>query len=268
MKSLRTLMDMTGRVALVTGGAGHIGGAAAESLLELGCTVVLTDLDPGACAEAAGRLEAGVPEGRVSWIEGDLRDEARTRGLVREAVRRHGGLDVLVHSAAFVGTTGLAGWAAPFEEQTVEAWDEALRLNVTSAFVLVQEAAGDLRKSGRGSVVLLSSIYGVVGPAWDLYEGTAMRNPVAYGVSKGGLLQLVRYLATILAPSVRVNALSPGGIWRSQPESFVQRYGKRTPLARMGTEEDMKGAVAYLASDLSGYVTGANLMVDGGWTAQ
>ena len=103
-------------------------------------------------------------------------------------------------------------------------------------------------------------------PAW-LYEGTAMGNPAAYGVSKGGLLQLMRYLSTVCAPKIRVNAISPGGVWRQQPEIFVERYVARTPLGRMAVEEDLKGAVAFLTSDLSSYVTGHNLVVDGGWTA-
>jgi len=101
----------------------------------------------------------------------------------------------------------------------------------------------------------------------SLYEGTKMANPAGYNASKGGLLQLTRYLATIMAPKIRVNAISPGGVWRNQPESFKRRYEKRTPLRRMACEEDMKGAVAYLAGDLSAYVTGHNLVVDGGWTA-
>ena len=99
-----------------------------------------------------------------------------------------------------------------------------------------------------------------------LYEGTVMGNPAAYGASKGGLLQLTRWLATVMAPAVRVNAITPGGVWRNQPEPFRTRYEERTPLRRMATEEDLKGAIAYLASDLSSYVTGHNLVVDGGWT--
>jgi NAD(P)-dependent dehydrogenase (short-subunit alcohol dehydrogenase family) len=100
-----------------------------------------------------------------------------------------------------------------------------------------------------------------------LYEGTKMGNPAAYAASKGGLLQLTRWLATVLAPKIRVNALTPGGVWREQPEAFHERYRLRTPLGRMAAESDFKGAAAYLASDMSEYVTGQNLIVDGGWTA-
>ncbi len=112
-----------------------------------------------------------------------------------------------------------------------------------------------------------ASIYGMVGPDFSLYAGTSMGNPAAYAASKGGLLQLTRYLATALAPRVRVNAITPGGIVRGQPPAFIERYVAKTPLGRMATEEDFKGAIAYLASDLSRYVTGQNLVVDGGWTA-
>jgi len=166
-----------------------------------------------------------------------------------------------------VGTSKLEGWAVDISQQSVSAWDEALRVNLTSAFVVTQAAQPILARSGSGSVVLFSSIYGVTAPDFSLYEETGLHNPAAYGASKAGLLQLTRYLATAFAPAVRVNAISPGGVERGQPDTFVRRYAARTPLGRMATEEDLKGAVAYLASDLSRYVTGHNLVVDGGWTA-
>jgi NAD(P)-dependent dehydrogenase (short-subunit alcohol dehydrogenase family) len=138
---------------------------------------------------------------------------------------------------------------------------------VGAAFALVQEARNALAASGRGSVILVSSTYGVVGPDFRIYEDTPIHHPLGYSASKGAIVQLTRALATALAPRVRVNALSPGGVKRGQPEIFVHRYESRTPLARMAREEDYKGAIAYLASDLSAYVTGQNLIVDGGWTA-
>lgn len=253
MRSIRELSDLRGRRALVAGGAGHIGRAAVETLIELGAAVAVCDLGEG-------------PEGATA-IRCDLADEDSTREAVRGTVRALGGLDVLVHTAALVGQTELPGWSVPFEEQTVEAWDAALRVNLTSAFVLAHEARTALAESGHGSVILFGSTYGLVAPDLALYEGTAMSNPTAYGASKGGVLQLVRYLATTLAPAVRVNAISPGGVERGQPEAFQARYRARTPLRRMAVEEDLKGAVAYLASDLSAYVTGHDLVVDGGWTA-
>lgn len=266
MRSVKQLIDLSGRKALVTGGAGHIGLAVGEALIELGANIAILDVDATACQE---RVEAlcRVRKSSAVALPCDLKDEQATRKTVNAAIKEMGGLDILIHCAAYVGTTQVPGWAVPFEQQTVEAWDAAIRVNLTSAFIMVQEAKEALAASGHGSVVLFASTYGLVGPDHRLYEGTNMANPAGYGASKGGLLQLARYLTTALAPRVRVNAISPGGVWRNQPEAFHQRYVSRTPLGRMATEEDLKGAVAYLASDLSAYVTGHNLVVDGGWTA-
>jgi NAD(P)-dependent dehydrogenase (short-subunit alcohol dehydrogenase family) len=142
-----------------------------------------------------------------------------------------------------------------------------VRVNLTAAFLLVKAAREHLGRSGHGVVINVASIYGHVGPNMGLYADTPMGNPAAYGATKGGLLQLTRYLATVLAPKIRVNAISPGGIERGQERSFVRRYESLTPLARMGTEEDLKGIMAFLASDASAYVTGQSFPIDGGWTA-
>jgi NAD(P)-dependent dehydrogenase (short-subunit alcohol dehydrogenase family) len=262
MRKIAELASLTGRRALLTGGAGNIGQAVAETLIELGAQVAITDLNKDACDHRADALGSNTLP-----FACDLANEQSTRETMRGAIKSLGGLDILIHCAAYVGTTSIPGWGVPFDQQTVAAWDNALRINLTSAFVLVQEAQEALCSSGHGSVILFSSIYGIVGPDMELYAGTAMANPAGYGASKGGLLQLTRYLATVLAPRVRVNAISPGGVWRSQPEIFHERYQMRTPLRRMAVEEDLKGATAFLASDLSAYVTGQNLVVDGGWTA-
>ena len=256
MRPISELSSLAGRRALVVGGAGHLGGAAAETLVELGAEVAVWDVDEAGAAAVPGTIA----------LAADLRDEAATRACVGDAVARLGGLDVLVHAAALVGSSDRDGWAVPFAEQSLSAWEEALRVNVSSAFVVAQAAAPELARSGHGSIILFGSIYGRVGPDPSLYEGTSLANPVAYGVGKGGTLQLMRYLATMLAPAVRVNTISPGGVERGQPDAFRTRYAQRTPLRRMATEEDVKGAVAFLASDLSAYVTGHDLVVDGGWT--
>ena len=265
MRSIEQLQSLTGRRALVTGGAGHIGRAFCETLAELGADVAVLDLDEAACAAVAEDLDKRFSV-RTHPLGADLADEERMRAAPAEVAEVLGGLDILVNCAAFVGTSGLTGWVTPFEEQSVDTWRAALEVNLTAAFALIQAATPHLRASGRGSVVNIASTYAVVGPDMGLYEGTAMGNPAAYAASKGGLVQLTRWLATVLAPDVRVNCISPGGVARGQDPDFVARYEARTPMRRMGTEEDMKGALAYLASDLSAYVTGQNLLVDGGWT--
>ncbi len=266
-RSLAQLMNLSHRHALVTGGAGHIGSQVSGALMELGATVAIMDQDVAACRQRSRELTRRHPKGRAIPLPCDLSDEQATRAAVRQAAKQMGGLGILVHCAAYVGTTQVPGWAVPLDQQTVKAWDAAMRVNLTAAFVLVQEASKLLASSRHGSVILFASTYGLVGPDFRLYEGTSMANPAGYAASKGGVLQLTRYLATALAPKVRVNAITPGGLWRHQPKVFHQRYILKTPRGRMATDEGMLGAVAYLARDLSAYVTGHNLVVDGGWTA-
>jgi NAD(P)-dependent dehydrogenase (short-subunit alcohol dehydrogenase family) len=266
MKSLRELSSLSGRVACVTGGAGHIGSTMADALAELGAAVVIVDLEAERCSDVAADL-AEKWSTRTLPLRVDLEDESALRTIAPAVLEQFGRLDVLINSAALVGTSRLEGWAVPLQDQSAETWRRALEINLTAPFVLAQTCAEALAASGHGSIVNVLSIYGLVGPDFSLYEGTPVGNPAAYGASKGGLLQLTRYLATALAPAVRVNAITPGGVWRNQAQAFHARYNARTPLARMATEEDFKGAIAYLASDLSNYVTGHNLVVDGGWTA-
>ncbi|WP_206951649.1 SDR family oxidoreductase [Trinickia acidisoli] len=268
MRTISELMSLSGRTALITGAAGHIGAAIAEALAEAGATVALADRRLAALEQCAERIHGmRMRDARVAAFEVDLADEASARALPAQVAAQCGGLDVLVNCAAFVGTTELDGWAVRFERQQSAAWRAAFEVNVTAAFELVQEALPYLKRSGKGSVINVSSLYGVVGPDWRLYEGTAMANPAGYAASKGALAQLTTWLATTLAPHVRVNAMSPGGVWRNQPTAFVERYEQRTPLGRMAIEEDFKGTALFLASDMSSYVTGQNIAVDGGWCA-
>ncbi len=265
MRTVAELMALSGRKVLVAGGAGHLGLAAGEALVELGATVAVLDRDVDACQARADLLSRSA-RGRAFAVPCDLRSKDATQDGVRMTIERMRGLDIVVHCASIVGETAFPGWAVPFDDQTVDAWDAALRVNLTSAFVLVQAARSALAASDRGAVCFVGSTYGLVGPDMRLYDGTAMANPAGYAASKGGLIQLTRYLATLLAPSIRVNCLSPGGILRNQPKVFIERYIEKTPLRRMATEEDFKTAIAYLASDASAYMTGHNLVVDGGWT--
>jgi NAD(P)-dependent dehydrogenase (short-subunit alcohol dehydrogenase family) len=258
-------MNLEGRSALITGGAGKIGAAVGEALAELGAKVVVLDVSQEACDATASRLQNSYATEALA-LAVDLADESALRRVPEMVISRFGRLDILVNCAAMVNTSNLKGWIAPFRQQGSEAWRLALEVNLTAPFILTQTLAEALEESGHGSVINVGSIYGMVGPDMRLYENTSLGNAAAYGASKGGLLQLTRWLATVMAPKVRVNAITPGGVWRNQPEPFVNRYTERTPMKRMGNEEDFKGAAAYLASDLSAYVTGQNLIVDGGWT--
>lgn len=262
MATIAEKLDLKGCRALITGATGHLGVVMCETLGEMGADLVLIDR-PGSDFET---LESKV---RGDWqidclsMPCDLEVERDRTSLINRPELAT--LDILINNAAFVGTSGLKGWATPFADQSLETWRRALEVNLTAAFHLCQGFAPALKRSQRGAIINVGSIYGEYGPDWRLYEGTSMGNPAAYGVGKAGLVQLTRWLATTVAPSIRVNAIAPGGISRNQPPSFVEQYVARTPLRRMATEDDFRGAVAYLASGLSDYVTGQVLHVDGGW---
>lgn len=266
MKKISELMSLKGRVAAITGGAGHIGSAMAEALAELGANIMILDISLESCLPVCERISKEYAVETLPLVV-NLAQEEHIRTVPDSVVKKFGRLDILVNCAAFVGTSKLSGWVVPFEKQSADTWKQALDVNLTAPFILTQACTSALRNSGNGSVINVASIYGLVGPDMRLYEGTLMGNPAAYAASKGGLVQLTRWFASVLAPDIRVNAITPGGVSRGQPEVFQKRYIERTPLKRMATEEDFKGAVAYLASDLSSYVTGQNIIVDGGWTA-
>jgi NAD(P)-dependent dehydrogenase (short-subunit alcohol dehydrogenase family) len=265
-RPMAELFSLRDRVAVVTGGAGPLGAVLSRTLADCGAQVVVVDKDAESCERALEMLRA-TSDARHAVVVADLLADGAADVVVSAVEESHGRLDVLVNNAAFTGTSGVPGYAVPFEEQTTRAFELATRLNLVVPFALTQRAHRLLASSGHGAVVNVSSIYGLVGPNMRLYDGTAMGNPAAYGATKGGVGQLTRYLATVLAPEVRVNAIAPGGIARGQEARFVERYSGLTPLGRMATEDDMRGAVAWLAGDAASYVTGQVVAVDGGWTA-
>ena len=264
--TIANLISLKERRALVTGAAGGIGLIIAQTLAELGANLILVDFDGREYGSMTSQLKSewGI---QVEIFPCDLDQQKERAALIALILQQDRPLDILINNAAFVGTSNLDGWCTEFGNQTVDTWDRAIAVNLTAAFDLTKGLAPLLRKSKRAAVINMASIYGFVGPDYSLYEGTTMGNPAAYAASKGGLIQLTRWLATTLAPEIRVNAISPGGVFRNQPGEFVKRYRARTPLGRMAHEDDFRGAIAYLASDLSQYCTGHNLVVDGGWSA-
>jgi len=264
MNKVSQLMDLSGRRALITGAAGGLGSVFASSLAELRADLILVDKPNIDLRDLKLTLE-DVYGISVSTFGCDLEIQEHRARLISDILSDGKELNVLVNNAAFVGNSALPGWSVPFAEQSVETWRRALEVNLVAAFELCQGLSEVLIRSKGANIVNIASIYGQFGPYWGLYEGTKMSNPAAYGASKAGLIQLTKWLSTTLAPQVRVNAISPGGVIADQPNSFVQTYSSRTPLGRLANYEDFCGALIYLASDMSEYVTGQVLNVDGGW---
>ncbi len=275
MPSLPELFSLEGRVAAVTGGAGLLGREFCRTLAEAGAQVVIADLDETAAGALADDL---VQQGHAALAVGvDVTSPTAVRGMVAAALGRFGRLDILVNSAALdpkfdpqhLGSGSQHTNA--FEDYPLELWEQALSVNLTGMFLCCQAAVRPMLDQGKGVIINICSTYGLVGPDQRIYErpGEETRyKPVYYSVTKAGVLGLTRYLATYYAgKEIRVNALTPGGVFNQHDEVFLKAYSARTVLGRMAWKYEMNGALLFLASDASSYMTGSNLVVDGGWTA-
>ncbi|HVN75932.1 MAG TPA: SDR family oxidoreductase [Thermoanaerobaculaceae bacterium] len=268
------LFDLRGRVAAVTGALGLLGREHAAALAEAGASLALADLD----GEAAAAMAEGVAGRHGVEAIGVGVDVVSPQSLdaFRARIQAHlGRLDVLVNNAAAndrVESPDLAPELTRFEHYPVSEWHRVINVNVTGVFLASQVLGSLMLEQRRGSVINIASTYGVVGPDQSLYrtaDGTQTfwKSP-AYPASKGAVIAFTRYLAAYWgAAGIRVNALSPGGVLNRQDRFFVANYSRRTPLGRMAAPSDYRGALVFLASDASSYMTGANLVVDGGFTA-
>jgi NAD(P)-dependent dehydrogenase (short-subunit alcohol dehydrogenase family) len=249
------LFSLQDRVAVVTGGAGQLGREIVSGLEERGARVAVFDV-------AADRFRV------------DVTDRAAIESATEEVVREWGTPHVLVNAAALDSPPDApAEEVGPVESYPESSFDQVMNVNVKGTFLSSQVIGARMAAEGRGSIVNVSSVYGMLSPVQDLYEfrrrgGDEFFKPIAYSVSKSALYNLTRYLATYWAKSgVRVNTLTLAGVWNDQPQEFLDAYAQRMPLGRMADAREVVGPVVFLASDASSYVTGANLVADGGWSA-
>ncbi len=262
--------SLDGKVVILTGGGGLLGRQHANVLSACGAHVVVADTD----ADAAARVVASLPGAEGLAVETDVTQPSSVRNLMACTMERFETIDALVNNAALDPKFDSAHERTrrdSFERFPLDAWRRSLAVDLTGAFLCTQAVAPFLLAKGEGSIVNVSSIYGVVGPDQRIYQrqGEPERcKPVAYSVAKSGLLGLTRYLAAYWAGTgVRVNALTLGGVENGHDPDFVRRYSERTPLGRMARKDEHSGALAFLLSADASYMTGANLVVDGGWTA-
>jgi NAD(P)-dependent dehydrogenase (short-subunit alcohol dehydrogenase family) len=268
----KNLFDLKGKTAIVTGGIGILGRGFCRGLAEFGANVAVVDLDEARCGDFAKELQDSYSVS-ASGLACDVSNRASVADMVDRVVSRFGAIHIL-HNNAASKSSDLDAFFASTENYSLEEWRKVMSVNVDGMFLVAQAVGAQMQKQGTGgSIIQTSSIYGIVSSDKRIYEGSfylgrQISNPAVYSTSKAAVVGLTKYLAANWGDmGIRVNALVPAGVESGQNDTFKQRYSARVPLARMAQPEEMVGALLYLASDASSYVTGHCLVVDGGLSA-
>ncbi len=272
MSNIFDKFSLKDHTAIVTGGAGLLGKEFCRTLAQAGALVVVADLNENAAQLVSDMLKQ---EGLLSCAMGvDVTNPESVRGMVSAALDSSGRVDVLVNSAAMdpkFDSSQPGQHNNSFEDYPVDAWRQALDVNLTGMFLCCQAVSRPMVAQNYGSIINICSTYGLVGPDQRIYERPGQPpqfKPAFYSVTKAGVLGMTRYLATYFSgKNVRANALTPGGVYNNHDELFTTNYSARTVIGRMAKRDEMNGALLFLASDASSYMTGSNVVVDGGWTA-
>jgi len=264
-KPAKELFDLSGKVVVLTGAAGLLGTEYAEALSEAGASVVLADINEERCNSLAKELGSKFDTSPMS-ISLDLNGKSSVERMVDTVVSKYSKIDILINNAVCNPLT--EDFHAPFEEFSLENWDKVIAVNMTGVFLCCQAAGSQMVKQGYGNIINISSTYGLVGADQRIYGDSGINSSIVYAATKAAVLNMTRYLAAYWeGKNIRVNTLSPGGVYNNQADEFVKNYSYRTILGRMAEKHEYRGAILFLASDASSYMTGANLVVDGGWTA-
>ncbi|MCF8067743.1 MAG: SDR family oxidoreductase [Desulfobacterales bacterium] len=251
---------MKNKTAVITGGAGLIGNKIVHALIDFGAKVFIADTD----IQKSDFFSSKFKKNKFSYHNIDITSKSSVNALIQEMKNNNEIIDIWIN-CAYPKTKD---WGNKFESISHESWSENVDMHMNGYFLCCQSALEHMKDQGAGSVINMASIYGMVGPDFSIYKETDMTMPAAYAAIKGGIISMTRYLASYYGPyNIRVNSISPGGIFDNQPESFVNNYEMKCPLKRMGTTNDLIGGTIFLASDASQYVTGHNLVIDGGWTS-
>ncbi len=272
MMSYKKLFSLEGKNAIVTGGAGILGQKFVAGLCEMGANVAIFETNLDSAKKVAQELESKYAK-KILPIKVDVADAASVKTGVQTAIEKLGNIHIL-HNNAASKSKNLEEFFAPFEKYSLEEWRNIMSVNIDGMFLMAQAVGAHMVENKiKGSIIQTASIYGVMAPDQRIYEGShyldrQINTPAVYSASKASVVGLTKYLSTYWADKgIRVNTLTPGGVESGQNETFKQNYSNRIPMGRMAHDHEMVGALLYLASDASSYVTGQNIIVDGGLSA-
>lgn len=261
-----TKINFKNKNIVITGSTGFIGKAVSEKYAELNANLILIDLKQKLLLEQKRKLEKKY-RSNIYIFNVDFNKVVSIRKIANKISNILDNIDVVINIAAMVGDNKIKGWNEDFEKQSFINWSKATNVNLTAIFYLSQLLKDKLENSLHPNIINLSSIYGFLAPDYNLYKDLNMNNPAAYSATKAGVIQLTKWLASALAPKIRVNCISPGGIKRKNLKKiFIRRYENKTLLNRMCTEDDVVNTIIFLSSELSSYITGQNLILDGGYS--
>tara|TARA_Y100000590_G_scaffold450726_1_gene590857 strand:- start:1760 stop:2557 length:798 start_codon:yes stop_codon:yes gene_type:complete len=262
---INKIFDIRKKTIVITGGSGFLGSQYAEGLSKVGANVVIADINYEICKKLCTEIKKKFSTDPLP-IKLDLTNPKSIERMVKTILKKYETIDVLINNAADQGNPKLR--KTPFEDFPLKDWNKAIDVNLTGVFLCCQQIGKIMKKQRNGVIINISSTYGIVAPDQRIYGSSGQNSAAFYAASKSGILNLTRYLASYWqGTGIRVNTFSPGGVEKNQDPKFIKNYSKRTPLGRMAKKNEYIGPIIFLSSDASSYMTGSNLIVDGGWTA-
>ncbi len=262
---IQKIFDLTDKVVIITGSSGMLGTQYAYGLSECGANVILADIDISKSKITEKQIKKKFSTDPMS-IKLDLTNKESILSMTSTILKKYSKIDVLINNAAYQGNSKIR--SSGFENLELETWNQAIDVNLTGVFLCCQSIGKQMIKQKSGNIINIASTYGLVGPDQRIYGKSGQNSAIFYAATKSAIINLTRYLATYWEGNgIRVNTFSPGGVENNQDPNFIKKYSKKTPLGRMAKKDEYVGSIIFLASDASSYMTGSNLIVDGGWTA-
>jgi NAD(P)-dependent dehydrogenase (short-subunit alcohol dehydrogenase family) len=261
----KTEFSLKGKNIVLTGAAGYLGSKYAEGLSKFGANVILVDVDQNKSEKMKKALEKKYNTNPLA-VKVDVSNKKSVKKMIKKICRNYDKIDVLINNAFYQESKKEK--TSNFENFSLDAWNKSIKVNLTGTLICCQEVGKIMKKQKNGNIINISSVYGLKGADQRIYENSGLNSTIAYAATKSAILNMTRYLASYWHEyGIRVNSLSLGGVERGQDKKFIKKYSEKTIIGRMAKQDEYVGAIIFLSSNSSSYMTGSNLVIDGGWTS-